>query len=70
MTPYQWSFPLNLPLQFFGIFPTGQYMALRCAMGAALWAVRCAMMSRALGRSTAMAWLRPLHCTRRHADQR
>eukprot|EP00967_Tisochrysis_lutea_P070122 scaffold92379_cov20-Tisochrysis_lutea.AAC.1 len=24
VTPYQWSFPLNLPLQFFGIFPDGQ----------------------------------------------
>ena len=24
MTPYQWSFPLNLPIQFFGIFPEGE----------------------------------------------
>mmetsp|Transcript_11526 Transcript_11526/g.31413 ORF Transcript_11526/g.31413 Transcript_11526/m.31413 type:complete len:502 (+) Transcript_11526:120-1625(+) len=24
VTPYQWSFPLNLPLQFFGIFPDGE----------------------------------------------
>jgi hypothetical protein len=22
-TPFQWSFPLNLPPQFFGIFPAG-----------------------------------------------
>ncbi len=22
--PFQWSFPLNLPPQFFGIFPTGE----------------------------------------------
>lgn len=24
VTPYQWSFPLNLPIQFFGIFPEGE----------------------------------------------
>lgn len=24
VTPYQWSFPLNLPPQFFGIFPEGE----------------------------------------------
>ncbi|GIM12716.1 hypothetical protein Vretimale_15892, partial [Volvox reticuliferus] len=24
IAPYQWSFPLNLPPQFFGIFPTGE----------------------------------------------
>lgn len=24
VTPYQWSFPLNLPPQFFGIFPSGE----------------------------------------------
>lgn len=24
MTPFQWSFPLNLPPQFFGIFPAGE----------------------------------------------
>jgi hypothetical protein len=23
-TPFQWSFPLNLPPQFFGIFPAGE----------------------------------------------
>jgi hypothetical protein len=23
IAPYQWSFPLNLPPQFFGIFPAG-----------------------------------------------
>jgi hypothetical protein len=25
-TPYQWSFPLNLPPQFFGIFPAGELL--------------------------------------------
>lgn len=24
VAPFQWSFPLNLPLQFYGIFPTGE----------------------------------------------
>lgn len=24
MTPFQWSFPLNLPPQFFGIFAAGE----------------------------------------------
>lgn len=24
VAPYQWSFPLNLPPQFFGIFPAGE----------------------------------------------
>ncbi|GFH17986.1 uncharacterized protein HaLaN_14718 [Haematococcus lacustris] len=24
VSPYQWSFPLNLPPQFFGIFPAGE----------------------------------------------
>ena len=23
VAPHQWSFPLNLPVQLFGIFPTG-----------------------------------------------
>ncbi|PNW73530.1 hypothetical protein CHLRE_13g562750v5 [Chlamydomonas reinhardtii] len=27
VAPYQWSFPLNLPPQFFGIFPTGELVS-------------------------------------------
>lgn len=27
VTPYQWSFPLNLPPQFFGIFPAGELLS-------------------------------------------
>lgn len=26
VTPFQWSFPLNLPPQFFGIFPAGDLL--------------------------------------------
>jgi hypothetical protein len=27
VTPFQWSFPLNLPPQFFGIFPAGELVS-------------------------------------------